>query len=118
MTRPWRSLFLASSISSMISGSVVAPLSTAPLAGAVKVNTVSENAPPALSAGPGTKPSIPSGIRGGDDVFKALALGADAVMVGRLQAHALAVAGAEKILRREVNPQAHAQLLAELRKEI
>lgn len=34
------------------------------------------------------------GIRGGDDVFKALALGADAVLVGRLQAHALAVAGA------------------------
>jgi isopentenyl diphosphate isomerase/L-lactate dehydrogenase-like FMN-dependent dehydrogenase len=34
------------------------------------------------------------GIRSGSDVFKAIALGADAVMVGRLQAYALAVAGA------------------------
>lgn len=34
------------------------------------------------------------GIRGGLDVFKALALGADAVLVGRLQMYALAVAGA------------------------
>ncbi|MEK8049670.1 alpha-hydroxy acid oxidase [Ideonella sp. DXS22W] len=48
------------------------------------------------------------GIRGGDDVFKALALGASAVMVGRLQAHALAVAGALgvahmlKLLREEL----------------
>ncbi|HRO61707.1 MAG TPA: alpha-hydroxy-acid oxidizing protein, partial [Burkholderiaceae bacterium] len=30
----------------------------------------------------------------GSDVFKALALGADAVMVGRLQAYAACVAGA------------------------
>ncbi|MDR2636742.1 MAG: alpha-hydroxy-acid oxidizing protein, partial [Zoogloeaceae bacterium] len=28
------------------------------------------------------------------DIFKALALGADAVMIGRLQVHALSVAGA------------------------
>jgi isopentenyl diphosphate isomerase/L-lactate dehydrogenase-like FMN-dependent dehydrogenase len=35
-----------------------------------------------------------SGIRSGTDIFKALALGADAVMIGRLQLHALAVAGA------------------------
>lgn len=34
------------------------------------------------------------GIRSGTDVFKALALGADAVLVGRLQLYALAVAGA------------------------
>lgn len=34
------------------------------------------------------------GITSGSDVFKALALGANAVMVGRLQLHALAVAGA------------------------
>ena len=35
-----------------------------------------------------------SGIRSGADVFEALALGADAVLVGRLQAYSLAVAGA------------------------
>lgn len=35
-----------------------------------------------------------SGIRSGCDIFKALALGADAVMIGRLQVYALAVAGA------------------------
>lgn len=34
------------------------------------------------------------GIRGGADVFKAIALGADAVLIGRLQLYALAVAGA------------------------
>jgi 4-hydroxymandelate oxidase len=34
------------------------------------------------------------GIRGGGDIFKALALGADAVLVGRLQLYALSVAGA------------------------
>lgn len=34
------------------------------------------------------------GIRSGGDVFKAIALGADAVLVGRLQALSLAVAGA------------------------
>lgn len=35
-----------------------------------------------------------SGIRSGADVFQAIALGADAVLVGRLQVYALAVAGA------------------------
>lgn len=35
-----------------------------------------------------------SGVRSGSDVFKALALGADAVAIGRLQLYALAVAGA------------------------
>lgn len=35
-----------------------------------------------------------SGIRHGSDVFKAIALGADAVLIGRLQVHALSVAGA------------------------
>lgn len=34
------------------------------------------------------------GIRSGEDIFRAIALGADAVMVGRLQACGLAVAGA------------------------
>ncbi len=37
---------------------------------------------------------LDGGIRRGADVFKALALGADAVLVGRLQAYALAVGGA------------------------
>ena len=37
---------------------------------------------------------LDSGIRSGLDVFRALALGADAVLVGRLQVFALAVAGA------------------------
>jgi 4-hydroxymandelate oxidase len=35
-----------------------------------------------------------SGIRSGTDVFKAIALGADAVMIGRAQMYALSVAGA------------------------
>ncbi len=48
------------------------------------------------------------GIRSGADAFKALALGADAVLVGRLQIYALAVAGALgvahmlKLLREEL----------------
>lgn len=48
------------------------------------------------------------GIRSGGDVFKAIALGADAVLVGRLQVYALAVAGAlgvahlMKLLREEL----------------
>lgn len=36
---------------------------------------------------------LDSGVRQGADVFKALALGADAVMIGRPQLHGLAVAG-------------------------
>jgi len=48
------------------------------------------------------------GIRGGEDVLKALAAGADAVLIGRLQIYALAVAGALgvahllKLLREEL----------------
>lgn len=37
---------------------------------------------------------LDSGVRSGSDIFKALALGADAVLIGRLQVYALAVAGA------------------------
>lgn len=37
---------------------------------------------------------LDSGIRSGQDIFKALAMGADAVLIGRLQMYALAVAGA------------------------
>lgn len=36
----------------------------------------------------------------------------------REQVAALAVAGAEKILRKEINPQSHAELLTQLKKEI
>lgn len=36
---------------------------------------------------------LDSGIRSGDDIFKAIALGADAVLIGRLQIYALSVAG-------------------------
>lgn len=49
-----------------------------------------------------------SGIRSGEDVFKALALGADAVCIGRLQLYALAANGAHgvahllKLLRDEL----------------
>ncbi len=49
-----------------------------------------------------------SGIRSGDDAFKALALGADAVCIGRLQMYALAANGAHgvahllKLLRDEL----------------
>lgn len=51
---------------------------------------------------------LDGGIRRGSDVFKALALGADAVLIGRLQVYALAVAGAlgvahmTKLLREEL----------------
>ena len=37
---------------------------------------------------------LDSGIRRGSDVFKAIALGADAVLIGRPQLHGLAIAGA------------------------
>ncbi|MBC7455266.1 MAG: alpha-hydroxy-acid oxidizing protein, partial [Massilia sp.] len=51
---------------------------------------------------------LDSGVRSGADVFKALALGADAVLIGRLQLYALSVAGALgvahmiKLLREEL----------------
>ena len=43
--------------------------------------------------GPEAPLLLDSGIRQGTDVFKALALGANAVMIGRPQFHSLAVAG-------------------------
>jgi len=46
------------------------------------------------AVGPGYPLLFDSGIRSGADVYKAIALGADAVMVGRLRVYALAVAGA------------------------
>lgn len=45
------------------------------------------------AVGSGVPILLDGGVRSGADVFKALALGADAVMVGRPQMHALAVAG-------------------------
>lgn len=50
---------------------------------------------PAIRAalGPGAIILIDGGIRSGSDVFKAIALGANAVMVGRPQLHALTIAG-------------------------
>ncbi len=60
------------------------------------------------AVGPDYPLLLDSGIRSGTDVFRAIALGADAVLVGRLQAYALAVAGALgvahmlKLLREEL----------------
>ncbi len=65
------------------------------------------------------------GIRSGGDVFKAIALGADAVLIGRLQVYALAVAGALgvahmlKLLREELEAcmaQAGCATLADVRR--
>lgn len=75
-----------------------------------------DGAPASLDALPAIRAAVgadyplmlDSGVRSGADVFKALALGADAVAVGRLQVYALAVAGALgvahmlKLLREEL----------------
>ena len=75
-----------------------------------------DGVPPALDQLPNIRSAMPvdypilfdSGIRSGQDVFKAIALGADAVLVGRLQAFALATASALgvahmiKLLRQEL----------------
>lgn len=46
------------------------------------------------AVGPDLALLLDSGVRSGTDIFKAIALGADAVLVGRLQMYALSVAGA------------------------
>lgn len=75
-----------------------------------------DGAPASLKALPAIRAAVgeefplllDSGIRSGGDAFKALARGADAVMVGRLQVYALAVSGALgvahmlKLLREEL----------------
>jgi isopentenyl diphosphate isomerase/L-lactate dehydrogenase-like FMN-dependent dehydrogenase len=61
-----------------------------------------DSAPPSLAALPRVREAVGAavplmvdgGVRSGEDVFKAVARGADAVLVGRLQACALAVGGA------------------------
>jgi 4-hydroxymandelate oxidase len=47
--------------------------------------------------GPGVPLLVDGGIRRGTDVLKAVALGADAVLVGRPQVFALAAAGAHGV---------------------
>jgi len=53
----------------------------------------------ALAAGPGPAPAllVDGGIRRGTDVLKALALGAQAVLIGRPVLHGLAVGGAQGV---------------------
>lgn len=67
------------------------------------------------------------GVRSGSDVFRMLALGADAVLLGRLQVYALAVAGSLgvahmlKLLREELElcmAQAGCATLAEIRRDM
>ncbi|MBU1440659.1 MAG: alpha-hydroxy-acid oxidizing protein [Gammaproteobacteria bacterium] len=61
-----------------------------------------DGAPSSLQMLPAIRAAVPprfpllfdGGVRSGADAFKAIALGADAVMVGRLQVYALSVAGA------------------------
>lgn len=60
------------------------------------------------AVGTGTPLLFDGGVRTGTDVFKAIALGADAVMVGRPQLQALAVGGARAV----------AQLVRLLREEL
>ena len=60
------------------------------------------------AVGTGLPLLLDGGIRCGTDIFKAIALGADAVLIGRLQMYALSVAGALgvahmiKLLREEL----------------
>ena len=54
--------------------------------------------PPVVEAVAGRVPLLlDSGVRGGADIFKAIALGAHAVLIGRPYAYALALAGEEGV---------------------